>query len=152
HVACWTRLTRALRAWSCDVVHFQWTPLPVVDAWFLSSLRGILPLVLTLHDSTPFNDAPSSPIQRIGTTSILTAFDRLIVHTERAKRRLGQQGIDPDRVHQIPHGLLHQTPAPIASEAALPADDRVEFLQFGHIKPYKGVDLLIRAVAGLPPA
>jgi glycosyltransferase involved in cell wall biosynthesis len=154
HIAAWTRLPGLLRAWGCDVAHFQWTPLPVVDRWFLPALRNLMPIVLTVHDSAPFNDAPGSSIQRLGATSILRLFDRLVVHTDRARQRLLDYGVDGERVERIPHGLLYEGASPQArSPVAVPADDGViEFLQFGKIKPYKGVDVLIRAVAALPPA
>jgi glycosyltransferase involved in cell wall biosynthesis len=111
-----------------------------------------MPIVLTVHDSAPFNDAPGSSIQRLGATTILRAFDRLIVHTDRARQRLLHYGVEPDRIAQIAHGLLYEGRAPGSRRATeTPADDgRIEILQFGKIKPYKGVDVLIRAVAALP--
>jgi glycosyltransferase involved in cell wall biosynthesis len=152
HIAGWARLSDELRTSGCDVAHFQWTPLPVVDRWFLPALRRRMPIVLTVHDSAPFNDAPGSSIQRLGATQILRAFDRVIVHTERGRGRLLQYGMAADRITQIAHGLLHGGAARVAGQAvAAPADDdRLELLQFGQIKPYKGVDVLIRATALLP--
>ena len=70
------RQSGALRAWGCDVAHFQWTPLPVVDRWFLPALRNLMPIVLTVHDSAPFNDAPGSSIQRLGASVIGVSYTR----------------------------------------------------------------------------
>ena len=152
HVAGWARLADELQASGCDVAHFQWTPLPVVDRWFLPGLRRRMPIVLTVHDSAPFNNAPGSSIQQIGATQVLKVFDRVIVHTERGRRRLLQYGVGADRITRIAHGLLHGGATGLAGRAvAAPADDgRLELLQFGQIKPYKGIDVLIRATALLP--
>jgi len=102
-----------------------------------------------VHDSAPFNNAPGSSIQRIGATQVLKVFDRVIVHTERGRRRLLQYGVGADRITRIDHGLLHGGAAGVAGRAvAAPVEDgRLELLQFGQIKPYKGIDVLIRATA-----
>ena len=152
HVAGWVRLAEELQASGCDVAHFQWTPLPIVDRWFLPVLRRRMLIVLTVHDSALFNDAPGSPIQRLGAMRVLRVFDRVIVHTERGRGRLLQYGVGADRIARIAHGLLHGGAPRVTGRAvAAPAEDGpVEFLQFGQIKPYKGVDVLIRATALLP--
>ena len=138
-----------------DVIHFQWCPLPMVDRWFLPRFRKIAPLILTVHDTTPFNDDPASGLQRIGTERILTLFDRLIVHTHRGISRLRSVSIPEDRITVVPHGILsHDSPTDFAnSEATVESSNvagDVVFLQFGKIKPYKGIDLLIRAAAKMP--
>jgi len=38
-----------------DLVHFQWTLLPVLDAGAIWLLRKFRPVLLTVHDSVPFN-------------------------------------------------------------------------------------------------
>ncbi|HYD32639.1 MAG TPA: glycosyltransferase [Azospirillaceae bacterium] len=150
HAGGLVRLVADLKAWAPDVIHFQWAPLPMVDRLFLPALKRIAPVVLTVHDSNPFNGNPSSRLQSLGAHAILGDVDRLIVHTAQAAGRLIRLGIPEARIACIPHGLLHAGPAP---DASYPANDdgRVVLLQFGKIKPYKGVDVLIRAVGLLPP-
>src|SRR5262249_1222382 len=107
------------------------------------------PLVLTVHDTNPFNANPAMRMQALGAIAIMRAFDRLIVHTAQGAERLAAHGIARERITVIPHGLLHRpdpTPPPPATDGA-----RLSSLQFGLVKPYKGVDVLIRAVAALPP-
>ena len=134
------------------VVHFQWLPLPAVDRPLIAALRRVAPVVLTMHDSNPFNAAPSSRLQRLGAFAALDGVDRIIVHTAQARARLEARGVAPERIAQVPHGLLGEEPAPAApivngeNEATAP----ISFLLFGKIKPYKGVDTLIRAFARLP--
>ncbi|WP_142850462.1 glycosyltransferase [Telmatospirillum sp. J64-1] len=152
HILSMRHLVAALEEWRPDVIHMQWTPLPAVDKRFLPALRRIAPLVLTVHDSQPFNNAPVPRVQTMGMMEIIRAFEQVIVHTERARNRLVQHGVSENRITIIPHGLLHDGPAPAdAAEAPVRMpDDPVEILQFGKIKPYKGVDLLIEAVARMP--
>lgn len=158
HVVCMAALLARFRRERPDVIHFQWLPLPVADARFLPALARIAPLVLTVHDSTPFNGNPASRLQRFGASDCFGAFDRLIVHTERFREQLLARGVPAERVARIPHGLLGTalrgepggSAAPDGAGAGPPLPST--FLLFGQIKPYKGVDVLIEAFARLPEA
>jgi glycosyltransferase involved in cell wall biosynthesis len=150
HLGGMRRLVGRLRAERPDVIHFQWLPLPLVDRLFLPALRRLAPLVVTAHDSRPFNSNPSSAVQGLGATSILREFDRVIVHTEEARGRLVACGVAPSRLARLAHGILHdELPAPPETPAS--DDGVVRFLLFGKVKPYKGADLLIEAFGRLPP-
>ena len=139
-------LLRRLRRQRPDVIHFQWLPLPVVDRRFLGRLRRVAPLVLTVHDTNPFNGNPTGRLQRIGAHAAFRNFDRLIVHSEQGRSRLLAHGEGADRVTVMPHGLLgHASTA----ETSDPMQGDITFLLFGKIKPYKGADLLIKAFARL---
>jgi glycosyltransferase involved in cell wall biosynthesis len=151
HLRSMRRLVHVLGAERPDVIHIQWLPLPIIDRAFIGTLRSIAPLVLTAHDSRPFNANPSSTIQKLRTTSALCRFDRVIVHTEQARRRLVEYGVQPRRIARIAHGFLHDEPTVPASRRAIPGDRPVSFLLFGKIKPYKGADLAIEAVRRMPP-
>ncbi len=76
----------------------------------------------------------------------------LVVHTEHGRVRLvGELGLDPARVHVIPHGVL--TPAgdaPLPPE--LPDFDGTVVLCFGLLRPYKGIDVLLEAWRGIERA
>jgi glycosyltransferase involved in cell wall biosynthesis len=149
HPFCLARFLRRLRVFRPDIVHFQWAPLPVIDRLFIPRFRRIAPTVLTVHDSTPFNGNPGMRLQAVGAVAILHAFDRLIVHTDEARRRLIGYRVSPERIDLIPHGPLE--PGREYPPPAPRADQSVTFLLFGKLKPYKGADLLIRALALLPP-
>lgn len=136
-----------LREQRPDVIHFQWLPLPVVDRQFLGALRRVAPLVLTVHDTNPFNGNPTGRLQRVGAHAAFRNFDRLIVHTAQGRARLIAHGETADRVVLMPHGLLGR-PTPVMKPDSMLGD--ITFLLFGKIKPYKGVDLLIEAFARMP--
>jgi glycosyltransferase involved in cell wall biosynthesis len=146
HAVHMGRLLRELRAFKPDVIHFQWAPLPALDRLFLPALRRIAKIVLTVHDSAPFNGNPRSKLQAAGAISIMSSFDRLIVHTEAAAQRLRSYGMAAERVCRIPHGPLDGSTMPVA-HVAKGERAPVTVLLFGRIKPYKGTDLLLRAAA-----
>ena len=152
HTVGMARLVAELRAFRPDVIHFQWTPLPLVDRMYLPVLRRIAKLVLTVHDSAPFNGAPRSALQMAGAIKILSDFDRLIVHTQAAAERLSNYGLSPERIRRIAHGPLEGSSVVVPRRertAANGADRPVDILLFGRIKPYKGADVLLHAAAAM---
>jgi glycosyltransferase involved in cell wall biosynthesis len=148
HAASMLLLQRRLRAERPDVIHFQWLPLPVLDRRMLAGFAATAPLVLTVHDTDPFNGDPSAALQARGLFACLPAFARIIVHTEQGRARLLAQGAPADRLLVMPHGPLVE-PADAPPD---PMQGALRFVLFGKIKPYKGVDVLIEAFAALPPA
>ena len=148
HFASMARLWQRLRASPPDIIHFQWLPLPLIDGKLLARFRRIAPLVLTVHDTDPFNGNPAARLQRMGVQHALSGFDRLIVHTSQGRERLLQQGASALTTVILPHGSLSSArPA-----SADPMRGPITLMLFGKIKPYKGADILIAAFAALPPA
>jgi glycosyltransferase involved in cell wall biosynthesis len=143
------RLSSLLAAIEARIAHFQWSPLPAIDCWIIRSLRRRLPVVLTWHDSHPCHGGESW-LMRQGYASLLHSFHAIIVHTRQAQRRAMAMGIDPAMIHRIPHGLLGGRGHQITSPTRRPHQDRLVLLQFGKIKPYKGIDLLLEALTLVP--
>ena len=132
-----------------DVVHFQWTVLPALDTIALRFIRFICPVVLTVHDTVPFNGERMSLLQNLGFDLPLRVADRIIVHTHEGRNNLIKRGVRAEKIAVIPHGPLRLRATPIVPVA--PRDPRWTFLLFGEIKPYKGIDVLIDALALLSP-
>jgi glycosyltransferase involved in cell wall biosynthesis len=134
---------------SADVVHFQWLTLPALDGALLPRGR---PLVLTAHDVLPRERiAGSHAAQR----RLYRHFDAVIAHSQSGRARLvDQAGVDPARVHVIPHGAFAYLAA--LPDAELPAEltptRRPVVLYFGLIRPYKGLDVLLEAWRGIEDA
>lgn len=147
HIVSMAAFGRRIARWQPDVIHFQWLALPLLDRYFLPRLRRVAPLVLTVHDSDPFNGDPAAFVQRLGVKATLACFDRIIVHTEQGRARVAQQGVDQARMTIMPHGLLGAPDA--KAEARNTMQGKVTFLLFGKLKPYKGADLLIEAFGRL---
>jgi glycosyltransferase involved in cell wall biosynthesis len=150
HAWSMLRLLTRLRRNRPDVVHFQWLALPLIDGRLLPAFRRIAPLVLTVHDTNPFNGNPSARLQSAGFLSALRRFDALIVHTRQGLERLTARGLASERIKVLPHGLIEDTstPQPVLDHTEAP---ETTFLLFGKMKPYKGIDLLIKAFAQLSP-
>jgi glycosyltransferase involved in cell wall biosynthesis len=84
--------------------------------------------------------------------------DHIFVHTKRMKEELRTEfGIPGDHVTVIPFGINNTlpttalTPEEARKSLQLERDDQV-LLFFGNIAPYKGVDVLVRALAMIAPA
>lgn len=150
HLFSLIRLWLVLRNEKPDIIHFQWAPLPVVDRMFVPLFRKIAPVVLTVHDSSPFNDNPRSRLQAIGAIDIMRDYDHLIVHTEKAKESIRKYGIAGEYVSRIEHGVIGIDNFPDIPQKAANDTDPVTILLFGHLKPYKGADILIEALANMP--
>lgn len=132
------RFIRTVRDLRPDVVHFQWLPAPSIDRYVISALKKLgIRLVFTVHDTNPFNDAPTSRGQVFGWRKVLDDFDALVVHTASSKQILERCGVRPP-VAMVPHGLLSFGSAP-----DLRPTDNILF--FGAIKPYKGLEVLLEA-------
>jgi glycosyltransferase involved in cell wall biosynthesis len=144
-----------------DVVHFQWLSVQHLDDRLLPSHRApsgaARPLVLTAHDVLPREPRPG---QLAAQRRLYERFDAIVVHSAHGRVRLTSElGVDPERVHVIPHGafahLADCPPQPPPFETEKPV-----VLCFGLMRPYKGIDLLLDAwrdiddaelwIAGMP--
>lgn len=136
-----------------DIVHFQWTVLPYLDALAILILRWRQPVVLTVHDPVPFNGERISFLQSQGFDLPIRLADKVIVHTQAGRQTLIGRGVPAEMVAVIPHGPLRLTVRlPGQRPSAAAHEERWTFLLFGEIKPYKGIDLLIEALGILPEA
>ena len=142
HVPDMLRYRRIAR--EADVAHFQWLPVQPLDVHLLPRRGARTCLVLTAHDILPREPRPG---QRAAQRALYERFEAIVVHSEHGRSRLtGELGVDPSRVHVIPHGALT---LPHASSALLPEEFRdvrgPVVLFFGLLRPYKGLDVLLEA-------
>lgn len=148
HFAGWWRLFSLLRRERAAALHVQWAVIPVVDAFCMMLVKRRRAVVMTVHDTTPFNGETISLIQTLGFYWPAKIADRVIVHTQSALEMLVRKEIARDKITVIPHGPLTLA---IAPTDALPTpqhrDPRFTFVIFGQIKPYKGIDILVEALA-----
>ena len=142
------RYRRAARR--ADVVHFQWLTVQPLDVHLLPHGR---PLVLTAHDVLPREPRPG---QLAAQRRLYERMDAVVVHSEHGRERLvAELEIVPERVHVIAHGVL--TPRPAGPPELPPELPDVPagvpvVLFFGLLRPYKGLDVLLEAWAGIEQA
>jgi glycosyltransferase involved in cell wall biosynthesis len=158
HVPQMLHYRRLARA--ADIAHFQWLTVQPLDVHLLPrrrvppgrgalSGRGAPALVLTAHDVLPREPRPG---QLAAQRRLYERFDAIVVHSQHGRTRLIEElHVEPVIVHTIPHGafahLAQAAPMPPPHEAAGPV-----VLCFGLMRPYKGLDLLMRAWRGIPQA
>jgi glycosyltransferase involved in cell wall biosynthesis len=158
HVPDMLRYRHAARG--ADVVHFQWLAVQYLDGLLLPARRrpggARRPLVLTAHDILPREARPG---QRAAQRRLYDRFDAVVVHSHHGRARLVDElGVDPERVHVIPHGAFaHLVDArpPLAARDAPGAPFSTEapvVLCFGLMRPYKGIEVLLDAWRGIDGA
>jgi glycosyltransferase involved in cell wall biosynthesis len=133
------RLLARIRRSRPDVTHVQWVAVPRIDLHWVRRLPR--PRILTAHNVLP-HEGDADVTQR---RAVYGAFDRIVVHTNRGVEQLERFGIPGGHVVRIPHGTFD---APPAAAVELPTGRTILF--FGLIRSYKGLDVLVRALAGLP--
>ena len=147
HVPDMLRYRRLAR--EADVVHFQWLPVQHVDRRLMPRSR---PLVLTAHDVLPREPHVG---QVAAQRRLYARVDAVVVHSREGARRLTEDvGVEPERIHVIPHGafdyLADETGHDVLPpELAATPPDRPVVLCFGLMRPYKGLDVLVEAWRGV---
>jgi glycosyltransferase involved in cell wall biosynthesis len=147
HLPDMLRLRRQLDA---DVVHYQWLTMPSLDARLLPPKR---PRVMTAHYILP----PQPTRRQVSVAKrVFGRMDAVIAHSEHGAARLRDEvGLDPARVRVIPHGAFDYL-THLPEEKPLPAElegaEGPVILFFGLLRPYKGLDTLLRAFRGVEGA
>ena len=143
---------RAAFLTSTSVVHLQWWSLPVAPVYLVILLSLKLKkkkIIFTVHNVVPHE---KSPLDQWLTSMVLSFGNKFIVHTEDNREKLAKAfQIPEDRISVI-HMPVHDmypaaklTDEEIRVKHQLPPAGPV-LLFFGNIRPYKGLDTLIKAM------
>jgi glycosyltransferase involved in cell wall biosynthesis len=140
-----------------DMLHVQWwisslffVVFPVVVIAKIKQIR----IVLSVHNVLPHERGRYRLFFDKMINKMLFPFaDKLIVHNQRNKQMLRKQyKLNPNDIEVITHGVLDLVKTTTISQKKarelihLPLDKQI-ILFFGYIRPYKGVDVLLRAFA-----
>jgi len=148
HGASLFRLWIYVRKNRPDLIHFQWLAFPLLDGILIWYLRQLAPVLLTIHDTVPFNGNPTSRLQLIGFSRVTRLVDHIIVHTQKAAETIKSVSVSATPVSVIAHGPLGRLQD---GEKKQTSDIKWNIVFFGKIQAYKGVDILLDAVALIPP-
>ena len=137
-----------------DIVHIQWWSLPLFPVCLIFALAAKLchiPIVITVHNVLPHEP---SPWFLRASRMLCRLADQLIVHSEVNRTQLLEHfRCDADRVTCVPMGIDAPVATTLDKESAraqlgIPTT-RPTLLFFGTIRPYKGLEILLRAIATL---
>lgn len=135
----WYRFYKTLRSIDADVYH-------VVAAHEWNPILGILvkvlrkPLIYTVHDPSHHLGAPL-PI-RISEALFRKIPDAMVALSTQGREQMIADGLPAGRVFYAPIAVYSEFAK--ANQSALPQENVMLF--FGRIEPYKGLDLLLRAM------
>lgn len=147
----WIRAGAGVRT---DVLHVQWwswvlAP-PTAVVMLLARLRGKR-VIVTAHNVAPHE---RGRVKRWLNGAVLRLAHHIIVHAERNRAALIEQGFDAAAISVVPMGAQRMPGMVTAGERrararrqlGIESDARVVLL-FGNLRPYKGVDVLLRAAS-----
>ncbi len=148
------RLSRCIHKYHPDLVHWHEIKIPAIETVLLRYFqkRGIK-FILSAHDVMHFERGKvTSSLYRL-----YHQFDHIIAHAENNRKiLLDQFNTNPKKISVIPHGeyshLTNHIPAKkdARNQLGIPSHKRVA-LFMGYIRHYKGLDLLLKAVAKAKP-
>ena len=139
---------KSLEITRTDVVHFQWSRVPLFDLPLVRKIEALgMPVVHTIHDVEPL--FPYAHVQQL--VKIYQAADKLIVHGQANLLELLKKHpfIKESKVQVIPHILpvrhmANITRSEARNELNIPLDCPV-VLFCGSIRRYKDLESLIKA-------
>lgn len=139
----WFKIAKELIIGRYNVVHVQTFKSFCLESW-IYSLFGNGRVVHTVHNVLPHETKPSY-LRKY--KKFYNVCNRLIVHNEFCKKLLIKEyGIDAKKIDVIAHGAVASY-----SEAEYKKDiNKFEFLEFGFIRKYKGIDILLKAISVIP--
>jgi glycosyltransferase involved in cell wall biosynthesis len=139
-----------IRHLDADIVHVH-GPSPWFDAALLASRPRDACIVLTLHNTFPRTTLAQRWLGRIGQTALhrTIARSKIVIapHLDFARELIGAatvQGLG-DRLRIVPPGVDHTTFRPIG----VPRDPNLVIF-VAHVRPEKGLHVLVEAVRDLP--
>jgi glycosyltransferase involved in cell wall biosynthesis len=145
-----------------ELLHAQWWSLPLFPVHLtICSIFKIRkkPIVFTVHNVLPHD---KSSLYETLSRLLFRFGSHFIVHTTTGRRQMIEHyQIPPERISVIPHGTLdfhvnhHADRQELRKKMGIDSQEKI-ILLFGAIRPYKGIDVAIKAlpeiIAQIPEA
>ena len=153
----WSWFAAGRRLRSADLVVFALlTPIQVPAYLVLLTALGRHPRTVVLchnvlpHERRPGDVALTRALLRRASRALVHSQDQAaLAHDLAPKTPAHVASLPPHWPHKPHEPRARGASAPLAKEARVPAGD-VRLLFFGIVRPYKGLDVLLRALAGAP--
>jgi glycosyltransferase involved in cell wall biosynthesis len=120
----------------------------ILERWFLRALQALgVRVYLICHDVVPFALPDQNLDEMIRKRAkFYRLADRLVVHNRNSvEDLLTTFGVQGDRIRQFPFPLFDLSPIQPRDVHEVPASTRTRFLFLGHLRPEKGLDVLLEA-------
>ena len=151
------RAFRFLRRERPDVLVLQWWTGTVLHSYLALALAARMlgiRIVVELHEAQDVGEAAIPVVGRYVrwlAPQLFAMADRYVVHSEFDRELVSRHyGLALDDIEIIPHAAYEQYGTPAEAEEAPAADGPCRLLYFGVIRPFKGVEDLVRAFDALP--
>lgn len=144
------RFLMHMRQQNPDIIHYQWTPVPIFDSLAMEFLRQNTKarIIYTAHNVLPHS---RRKYHKYLFSKVYTKADGIIVHSENIKKELlSEFSLPEEKVDVIGHPVFTYfdknifTKKIAKDELGINAEDKV-VLFWGNIEEYKGLDLLLTA-------
>jgi glycosyltransferase involved in cell wall biosynthesis len=155
----YARLARYAATTDSQIFHILWlNRFTYFDRTFLNLYYKLMAkkLVFTAHNvNSGERDGDDSVLNRLSLTFLYKIVDRVVVHTPKMKEQLVREfGINEQRITVMPFGVNNTLPTSkvtkIESRERLGLDNKEKvILFFGNIAPYKGLDIVVKALPEL---
>lgn len=130
---------------SYDIVHVQTFRIPSIEVKLYKFVRPFInKLVFTLHNVKSHENSKES---KDFLSKMCIVSDKVIVHNEESKKILLKEykDINDNKIVVIPHGIYNMKHINYKKD-----NEKINFITFGLIRYYKGIDILIEAINILP--
>ncbi len=152
----WHEAVRRVRAAGCEAVVLPWVH-PVMAPpyrYLLARAPDTALRVVICHNVEPHERVP---LTRRLSGSVLRRSDLLVVHASHQRDELARLGVRRETIVEAFHPRFSApdlcalpSDSAVAAERARQGDPDCSLLAFGAIRPYKGIDLALRALARVP--
>ncbi len=152
-VKCYLKALKELKQYirenHFDIVHLQWFSLPWIEWIYVKSLKKYAKVVITVHDVIPFD---KRPLEMKSLDRIYNYADHLLVHTGRVRKEFKKNYKASTPISVITQSFCYKPDyvrvdkAEAREKLGVPSD-AVVFLYYGTIRPSKGLDTLMEAIA-----
>ncbi len=152
----WRRAIDRAEAFGSQAIVLPWVH-PVMAPpylWLLRAARGRFRRIVICHNVLPHE---RMPFGRRLAQSVLRSADVIVTHAPGQQAELAGLGVRSSVVEAfhplfVPGDLAHEpSPAAVAAERARLGNPELLLLVYGAVRPYKGVDLAIEALARVDP-